>query len=126
PALAGTAGLGHAAGVRLDADDRAVAGAGDDDQVVRGGRRRDDAEHAVVGRLGVQLADAPEFGAVLEAVCRAVVAAEHHQVLVLAVAPEHRRRVGLLALVGRVGLAADLPDFLAACLVDGEYPPAAG
>src|SRR5205085_2875191 len=94
PLLIGAAGLDPPLGLRLDADDRPVAGAGHDDDIGGGGRRGDDAEHAVVVLLGIEVADAPDFAAVLQAVRRGVVATEHDEVFVLAVAPEHRRGVG--------------------------------
>src|SRR6185437_4141215 len=113
PLLVLAAGHHQTLGVRLQADDAVVLGRRDDDQLGRRHWRGDEAQVAAVAVLRVEVADAPDFAAILEAVGDGVVIAVRDEVSILSLAPDNRRGVGVLVFGAAVAFARHLPDFLA-------------
>src|SRR5262245_63476650 len=126
PLLALAARCQQPAGVRLDADYRAIFCRRHDDQVRRRDRPRYVAHVGVVAVLWVQPTEAPDLLAALQSMRDGVVGAVRDQVLLLALVPQYRRGVGMLALDPGVALALHLPDVLAGSLVEGNHPGPAG
>src|SRR5262249_22814161 len=120
PLLVPAAGADHPLGIGFDTDHGTALGRGDHDQIGRGQGGGDEAQGGVVAVLGVEVADAPDLGAVAQAVGDGIVVAVGDEVGGLATWPDGRRGIGVFALVVAVALALDLPDLFAVGLVEGN------
>src|SRR5262249_61773196 len=113
PQLERTARPDQPGSARLESNHRPIPGRRDKQHVRARDRRGDHLHLCVVLRLRVEIAEPPDFSAVLEVMPGRIIAAEHDQARPLPVLPQARRGVGLAADARRGALALDLPYFLA-------------
>ena len=113
------------AGAWLDGDDDSSLDRGNEEHFRRRDRRGNHLHRRVVFLLGIEIAKAPDFAAIIEAMTCDVITARHDQVSSRYEVPSFHRQGGSISLAAhghRIGFALDLPDFLSGGLIHGNDP----